>query len=143
MNTGALALFRPTLKFTDYRMEFFGQIEAKSIGWTVRSTDTKNYHAMKLTVVEAGLRPFVALVHYNVVDGKSGHRTQTPAERHGAQQPAACSLPSTSTAASIVTSINGEEVDSFIDSTPDRRRRGLLQRRRRARPALLDEGFPQ
>ena len=116
MNTGALALFRPTLKFTDYRMEFFGQIEAKSIGWTVRSTDTNNYHAMKLTVVEAGIRPFVALVHYNVVDGKSKHRTQTPlnvmvhnnrplqfaVDVHGSK---------------IVTSINGEEVDSFIDSS--------------------------
>ena len=67
MNTGALALFRPTVKFTDYRMEFFGQIETKSIGWTVRAKDAKNYHAMKLTVVEAGIRPFVALVHYNVV----------------------------------------------------------------------------
>ena len=88
MNTGALALFRPTLKFTDYRMEFFGQIEAKSIGWTVHSTDTNNYHAMKLTVVEAGIRPFVALVQYNVVDGKSKHRTQTPPECHGPQQPA-------------------------------------------------------
>ena len=75
---GALALFRPTLKFNDYRMEFFGQIESKSIGWTVRATDAKNYHAMKLTVIEAGLRPFVALVQYNVVNGKSGHRTQTP-----------------------------------------------------------------
>jgi hypothetical protein len=116
MNTGSLALFRPTLKFTDYRMEFFGQIESKSIGWTVHSTDTRNYHAMKLTVVEAGIRPFVALVQYNVVDGKSKHRTQTPlnvmvhnnrplqfaVDVHGSR---------------IVTSINGEEVDSFIDGT--------------------------
>jgi hypothetical protein len=116
MNTGALALFRPTLKFSDYRMEFFGQIESKSMGWTVRSTDVNNYHAMKLTVVEAGMRPFVALVHYNVVDGKSRHRTQTPlnvmvhnnrpmqlaVDVHGSR---------------IVTSINGEEVDSYIDNT--------------------------
>jgi hypothetical protein len=116
MNTGALALFRPTLKFTDYRMEFFGQIESKSMGWTVRSADVNNYHAMKLTVVEAGIRPFVALVHYNVVDGKSRHRTQTPlnvmvhnnrpmqlaVDVHGSR---------------IVTSINGEEVDSYIDNT--------------------------
>src|SRR6185369_10207802 len=71
MQTGALALFSPTLKFKDYRMEFFGQIESKSIGWTVRSSDTSNYHAMKLSVVEAGTRPFVALVQYNVVDGKA------------------------------------------------------------------------
>jgi len=54
MNTGALALFRPTLKFTDYRMEFYGQIETRSIGWAVRAADNRNYHAMKLTVAERG-----------------------------------------------------------------------------------------
>jgi hypothetical protein len=116
MNTGALALFRPTLKFNDYRMEFFGQIESKSIGWTVRSTDPKNYHAMKLTVVEAGLRPFVALVHYNVVNGKSGHRTQTPLNVmvHN-NRPLQFAVDVRGNR--FVTSINGEEVDSFIDNT--------------------------
>ena len=116
MNTGALALFRPTLKFTDYRMEFFGQIETKSIGWTVRATDAKNYHAMKLTVVEAGIRPFVALVHYNVVDGKSGQRTQTPLNimvHNNRPMQFAVDVRGNR----FVTSIDGEEVDSFIDNT--------------------------
>jgi hypothetical protein len=116
VNTGALALFHPSLKFTDVRLEFFGQIETKSIGWTVHAANPMNYHAMKLTVVEAGMRPFVALVHYNVVGGKSGHLTQTPlnimvhnnrpmqfdVDVHGS---------------TVVTSIDGEEVDSFIDNT--------------------------
>jgi hypothetical protein len=116
MNTGALALFRPTLKFNDYRMEFFGQIETKSIGWTVRATDAKNYHAMKLTVIEAGLRPFVALVQYNVVNGKSGHRTQTPLSvmvHNNTPLQFAVDVRGNR----FVTSINGEEVDSFIDTT--------------------------
>jgi hypothetical protein len=116
MQTGALALFRPTLKFDDYRMEFFGQIESKSIGWTVRATDAKNYHAMKLTVIEAGLRPFVALVQYNVVNGKSGHRTQTPLNVmvHN-NRPLQFAVDVRGNR--FVTSINGEEVDSFIDNT--------------------------
>jgi hypothetical protein len=116
MYTGALALFRPTLKFDDYRMEFFGQIESKSIGWTVRATDAKNYHAMKLTVIEAGLRPFVALVQYNVVNGKSGHRTQTPLNVmvHN-NRPLQFAVDVRGNR--FVTSINGEEVDSFIDNT--------------------------
>jgi hypothetical protein len=116
MNTGALALFRPTLKFNDYRMEFFGQIESKSIGWTVRATDPNNYHAMKLTVIEAGLRPFVALVQYNVVNGKSGHRTQTPLNVmvHN-NRPLQFAVDVRGNR--FVTSINGEEVDSFIDNT--------------------------
>jgi hypothetical protein len=116
MKTGALALFHPSLKFTDFHLEFFGQIETKSIGWTVHSTDTMNYHAMKLTVVEAGLRPFVALVHYNVVGGKSGHRTQTPLNImvHN-NRPMQFDVDVRGS--SVVTTIDGEEVDSFVDNT--------------------------
>jgi hypothetical protein len=116
VTAGPLALFRPSLKFKDYRMEFFGQIEAKSIGWTVRATDTMNYHAMKLSVVEAGMRPFVALVHYNVVAGKPGHRTQTPLNImvHN-NRPLQFAVDVRGNR--VVTSIDGEEVDSFIDNT--------------------------
>ena len=116
VNTGALALFRPSLKFTDFRLEFFGQIETKSIGWTVHATNTMNYHAMKLTVVEAGLRPFVALVHYNVVGGKSGRRTETPLNImvHN-NRPMQFDVDVRGSR--VVTSIDGEEVDSFVDNT--------------------------
>ncbi|MEO8591885.1 MAG: hypothetical protein ABI759_01060 [Candidatus Solibacter sp.] len=116
MNTGALALFSPTLKFKDYRMEFFGQIESKSIGWTVRSTDTNNYHAMKLTVVESGIRPFVALVQYNVVDGKAGRRTQTPLNImvHN-NRPLQFTVDVKGNR--FVTFIDGEQVDAYTDST--------------------------
>lgn len=75
---GSLELFRPTLKFTDYRLEFFGQIEAKGMGWVMRGHDKQNYYAMKLQVVQAGLRPVIAMVHYPVVDGKKGHKSETP-----------------------------------------------------------------
>ena len=116
MTTGALALFRPTVKFTDYRMEFFGQIETKSIGWTVRAKDAMNYHAMKLTVVEAGIRPFVALVHYNVVAGKSVQRSQTPLNimvHNNRPMQFAVDVRGNR----FVTSIDGEEVDSYFDNT--------------------------
>jgi hypothetical protein len=33
VHTGALALFNPTRTFTDYRLEFFGQIEDQGMGW--------------------------------------------------------------------------------------------------------------
>ena len=116
MTTGALALFRPTVKFTDYRMEFFGQIETKSIGWTVRAKDAMNYHAMKLTVVEAGIRPFVALVHYNVVEGKFVQRSQTPLNimvHNNRPMQFAVDVRGNR----FVTSIDGEEVDSYFDNT--------------------------
>ena len=76
----------------------------------------QNYHAMKLTVVEAGIRPFVALVHFDVVNGKSGHRTQTPLNImvHN-DKPIQFSIDVRGNR--FVTSIDGEEVDSFIDNT--------------------------
>jgi hypothetical protein len=116
VNTGALALFNPTKNFTDYRMEFFGQIESKSMGWTVRAKDEKNYQAMKFTVLEAGLRPVIAMVHYTVVDGKAGKRTQTPLNvmMHNRK---AFQVAVNVKGNHFTTSIDGEEVDSFMDDT--------------------------
>ena len=75
---GDLALFQPTRDFGDYRLEFYGQIENKSMGWVMRAQDKNNYYAMKFTVVEPGLRPIVAMVHYPVIGGKRGRKVQTP-----------------------------------------------------------------
>jgi hypothetical protein len=78
VSTGDMALFQPSLKYTDYHMEFYGQIEDKSLGWVVRAQDKKNYYAMKVTVIEPGLRPIVAMVHYGVTNGKPGRKFETP-----------------------------------------------------------------
>jgi hypothetical protein len=78
VQTGPLALFNPSLTYKDYRLEFFGQIENKSMGWAVRAHDTQNYYAMKFTVLQAGLRPVIAMAHYPVVAGKRGRKVETP-----------------------------------------------------------------
>lgn len=78
MRTGEMALFQPSLNYTDYHMEFYGQIEEKSMGWVVRAQDKKNYYAMKFKVIEPGLRPIIAIVHYQVTNGKRGHVEETP-----------------------------------------------------------------
>jgi len=75
---GQLALFRPTMTYTDYRLEFFGQIEDKGLGMVVRAQDSQNYYAMKVKMVQTGLRPVIAMVHYPVVDGRKGHAVETP-----------------------------------------------------------------
>lgn len=75
---GQLALLQPTLAYTDYRLEFFGEIEKKGMSWAVRARDPKNYYAMKFKVVEPGLRPVLAMVHYAVVGGKAGRSVETP-----------------------------------------------------------------
>src|SRR5208283_2726936 len=61
-----------------YTLEFFGQIERQSIGWVMRARDTSNYYAMKVTLVEPGRRPLVAMAHYAVVAGKKVGYTETP-----------------------------------------------------------------
>jgi hypothetical protein len=78
VSVGDMAVFQPSVKYTDYRMEFYGQIEEKSMSWAVRAHDKKNYYAMKFKVIEAGLRPIIAMVHYDVVNGKAGHKVETP-----------------------------------------------------------------
>lgn len=75
---GQLALFQPTLGYADYRMEFLGEIENKSMSWVVRGKDPRNYYAMKLTLVRPGLRPLLSLAHFPVVDGKPGRTVEVP-----------------------------------------------------------------
>jgi hypothetical protein len=78
IRTGQLALYRPTLKMDNYRLEFFGQIESKSLGWVFRAKDEQNYYAMKLSVTEPGPRPLVSVVRYPVLNGQKGKRVQIP-----------------------------------------------------------------
>ena len=114
VTTGALALFAPTSKFTDYKLEFFGQIETKSIGWVVRAKDEKNYHAMKFTTIERGLRPIIAMVHYSVIDGIAGKQTRTPLNvmvHNNRPFQVAVSV----RGKRFVTEVDGEEVDTFSE----------------------------
>jgi hypothetical protein len=77
---GRLALFKPSHDMTDYKMEFLTQIERKSVGWVFRAADDQNYYAMKLAVTEPGPRPLVALLRYQVIDGKKESRGETPVQ---------------------------------------------------------------
>ena len=68
-----ITIYRPSLKLTNYRIEFQGEIENKSIGWVFRAMDPYNYYAMKLAIVTPGLTPKMALIKYMVVQG---HETE-------------------------------------------------------------------
>jgi hypothetical protein len=113
---GELALFQPSIKYEDYRLEFYGQIESKSVGWVVRAKDKQNYQAMKFTVIEPGLRPIIALVHYNVVGGKRGPKMQMPLNVmvHN-NQPYHVAVDVRGN--KFTTSIEGEQISSWTDST--------------------------
>jgi hypothetical protein len=111
---GQLAIFNPSVKYTDYHLEFFGQIDSKSMGWTVRSKDAKNYYAMKFSVVDPGLRPIIAMVHYPVVGGKRGKAVESPLNvmvHNNKPFQVAVDVKGNR----MVTSIDGQEVDTWID----------------------------
>jgi hypothetical protein len=117
VKTGEMALFQPSLRYTDYHMEFYGQIEEKSMGWVVRAQDKQNYYAMKFKVIEPGLRPIIAMVHYQVVNGKRGHIEETPLSVmvHN-NQPYHVSVDVRGNR--FVAAIEGEPVDAWTDDAP-------------------------
>jgi len=112
VRTGQLALYRPAQSFSDYHFEFFGEIEKKSMSWAVRAHDPQNYYGMKMTVIEPGLRPVVAMVHYAVVGGKKGQRVETPLSImvHN-NEPYHIAVDVNGN--KVVTSVEGQEVDSW------------------------------
>jgi len=111
---GRLALFRPSLAYANYHMEFFTQIESKSVGWVVRARDSKNYYGMKFRVVEPGLRPIIAMVHFTVLRGKAGREVEIPLSVmvHNNE---AYHVSVEVKGNHVVTSIEGQEIDSFAD----------------------------
>jgi hypothetical protein len=111
---GELALFRPSLKYKDYRLEFFGQIENKSMGWVVRAQDKQNYYAMKFTVLENGLRPVIAMAHYPVVGGRKGRKVESPLSvmvHHNTAIHVAVDVQGNR----VTASVEGQQVDSWTD----------------------------
>lgn len=76
LQTGPLALFRPSAKLVDYEFEFLGQIQRREMGWVVRARDLNNYQALKLVIVGGGGVPEVSLVRYPVVGGRPGKVTE-------------------------------------------------------------------
>ena len=116
VRTGQLALYRPSAVYSDYRLEFFAQIESKSMGWVVRARDLQNYYAMKFTVVDPGLRPIIAMVHYPVVGGKKGHKVEVPLSvmvHNNTPYHVAVEVKGNR----VTTSIEGQEVDRWVDDT--------------------------
>jgi hypothetical protein len=76
--TGPLALYRPSRELTDYRFEFLGQIDKKSLNWVFRSADYNNYYAMKIVLLKSAPLPTAAIVRYAVINGKQDKPVQFP-----------------------------------------------------------------
>ena len=71
-----ISLYRPSLPMSDYRLEFSGRIEHKSLGWAFRKADSRNYYVGKLQAARPG-GP-VNLIRYGVVRGVEDRHIQIP-----------------------------------------------------------------
>jgi hypothetical protein len=78
VRTGALALLRPSIAMSDYRLEFLGQIERRGLSWVFRAADLQNYYVMKLAIAKPGPLPVMALVRYEVIAGRVGQPVRVP-----------------------------------------------------------------
>jgi hypothetical protein len=72
LRPGKVGFLQQSMSLKDYRMEFMGQIERKSLGWAFRAKDESNYYVAKLTIARPGPLPLVDLVHYLVTNGTEG-----------------------------------------------------------------------
>jgi len=116
VHPGRLAIYTPSAMLTDYRLEFFGQIDRKGISWAYRAADLENYYVARVVVKKAGLRPTLALVRYAVVDGKKTVPIERPLRLllHN-DTPYRFTLTATGNRFSI--SAAGVELDSWTDAT--------------------------
>jgi hypothetical protein len=122
VGAGQLALYRPSQQLSDYRFEFLGQINGRSIGWVFRAADMQNYYATQLTITRAGMLPEVSLVRYQVVGGQESARVEIPVHA-GVQNGRPYRIEEDVAGSNFTTSVEGEVVDSWSD---DRLRAGAV-----------------
>jgi hypothetical protein len=111
---GRLAIYRPSVSMSNYRVEFSAQIERQGLGWAFRAADPQNYYAMKFTVIDPGPRPLMSVVRYPVVDGKKGQRIDVPI-RAMVHNNTAYRVRLDVQGRNFTTSLEGEVIDSWSD----------------------------
>ncbi len=103
-----ITIYRPSLKLSDYRIEFQGQIDTKSLGWVFRAADPNNYYAIKLAIVSPGATPRMALIKYVVRSGR-----ETEVGRVFLNTPAR-----NDTIFSVRTDVRGVKYNTYIQGQP-------------------------
>ena len=109
-----ITIYRPSLKLSDYRIEFRASIETSSIGWVFRAADPDNYYAMKLMAVSTGLSPKVALFKYLVQNGRQTQVGRVPIDL-AVQADTVFDIRTDVRGPQFSTSVQGREVDVWTD----------------------------
>ena len=77
VNPGALSLFAPSMRLTDYDVDALFEIESKGIGLVFRASGPQNYQAVRVVVEGSGRTPALMVERYEVADGKVSHLVRT------------------------------------------------------------------
>jgi len=120
VRAGQLALYRPSLELTDYRLEFLVQIDGQGVGWAYRAADLQNYYATKLIIVAPGPPRRVALMRYQMVGGQAVQPLRIPL-RIGLHNGRPYRIRQDVVGSDFTTSIEDEVIDFWTD---DRLRSG-------------------
>jgi len=108
-----ITIYRPSLKLSDYRLEFQGSVDAKSLGWVFRASDPENYYAMKLGL-SSGLSTKVALFKYLVANGKQTQVGRVPIDL-AVQPDTVFNIRVDVRGPQFTTYLQGQQVDSWTD----------------------------
>ncbi len=74
---GSLALYRPSMRLTDYDLQFLGLIDKKALSFVARAEDFQNYYVIKLVVLKPGPLPTIGITRYAVINGKAQNRVDS------------------------------------------------------------------
>ncbi len=74
---GSLALYRPSMRLSDYELQFLGLIDKKALSFVARAQDFENYYVIKLVVLKPGPLPTIGVTRYAVIHGKAQNRVDS------------------------------------------------------------------
>jgi hypothetical protein len=114
LRPGTVGFLQKSMSLVNYRMEFMGQIERKSLGWAFRAKDENNYYVAKLTIARPGPLPIVDLVHYPVTNGKEGPKVSVMLP-FSVQNDTLYQVEMNIRGDAFRASVNGHVVDSWTD----------------------------
>ena len=97
----------------NYRIEFSWVPEPRGVGWIFRATDSANYYAAKLRLVQAGAIPTLSAEHFAVVKGVEGAHSREVITLSRAMSEVAVRMDATGPAFTL--SLQGNPADYWTD----------------------------
>ncbi len=115
MRPASLKIWRPSVKLSDYKMEFEGQIERNAMSWAFRAPDLRNYYATKIVVRKGGPLPTADIIRYAVLNGTERDRQRLPLPI-SIRPDTLYHVEMNVRGNNFITRVNGQIVDTWTDS---------------------------